>query len=370
MKHLPLLIVISTILLLILIVLPSLAYASDSWIAESPMPISIGLSGSNVAFVDDKMYIVVSGSIFEYNWDTSTWVNRTRVPTDVYYSSIVTCQNKIYLIGSVIERTFCVNLVYDPAIDTWETKASMPQTVQGYTANVVSNKIYLIGGVFVVGAGRFDAMSTNWVYVPSDDSWHGMAPLLTAVGDYASAVMDGKIYVIGGISDIGYTNLVQIFDPGENKWTYGTPMPSVMARMSAVATMGINAEKRIYVFGGRTLGNEWGKHPTVDWTQVYDPQIGNWSIGAPMPVAKYGLPLANFDDKLYLVGEDGEFSWQEYTPEDYSLSGSPLPTGPNLTPAATPHPTPSTSIPELFPWSILFSVVLMVLVLFLIKRRR
>jgi hypothetical protein len=133
-----------------------------------------------------------------------------------------------------------------------------------------------------------------------------------AVDWYASAVVDNKIYVIGGSG----VNLTQIYDPKTNTWNYGTPIPSDLYGSSGAATTGIMAPKRIYVLGGGTM------LPSSQ-NYIYDPEKNEWSEGADMPTYRQCLGVAVVDDILYAIG--GGSTWahwyfganERYTPVGY-----------------------------------------------------
>ncbi len=73
------------------------------------------------------------------------------------------------------------NEVYDPATDTWQTEASMPTPRADLSASVVNGKIYLVGGMEYSSKSPF-YVETNVteVYDPSTNIWSTAAsmPLL------------------------------------------------------------------------------------------------------------------------------------------------------------------------------------------------
>ena len=70
----------------------------------------------------------------------------------------------------------------------------MPTARAGMQANVVNGKIYVIGGEESDGV-----VAVNEVYHPVTDTWSTKTSIPTPVSAYASAVVDEKIYVIGGL---------------------------------------------------------------------------------------------------------------------------------------------------------------------------
>ncbi len=102
-----------------------------------------------------------------------------------------------------------------------------------------------------------------------------------------------------------FTSRVQIYDPENDSWTYGQPAPQKVISATAGVTSGILAPKRIYVCGvteyigiGTTLGQ---KVPPVI-NQIFDPETGNWTLGASPTINRLDMAIAVIGDKLYVLG--------------------------------------------------------------------
>jgi hypothetical protein len=77
----------------------------------------------------------------------------------------------------------------------------------------------------------------------------------------------------------------------------------------------VNETKRIYVIGGKQ------NLDAVNLTQIYDPTKDTWTLGTPMPTARYSLGVAVLNNTLYAIG--GREGWfgapnsaanEQYTP--------------------------------------------------------
>ena len=305
--------------------------AEDSWTTMAEMPTERSAPG--VAAVNGKIYVIGGyGNGYltineEYDPATNTWTTKKSMPTIRTSFAIAVYQNKVYVIGGRSgvagyygELRCGVNEVYDPATDTWETKASMPTNRSALCANVVDGKIYLIGGLETpVSSGPNVSVLTE-VYDPATDSWTTKKPIPTGVYYYASAVVDNKIYVIGGSRrpSAETPNLNQIYDPETDTWSYGKPLPTPVTDAAAGATTGVWAPKRIYVIGGR-INYSWDG---TNINQVYDPENDSWTVGASMPTARYHLAVAVVNDILYAIGGTPMFNLpldnyavnEQYTP--------------------------------------------------------
>lgn len=267
----------------------------NSWEPKASMPEAIG--GVKAAAVNGKIYVIGGEANFEYNPDTDNWTTKKPMPTARSSFEIAVYQNKIYAIGGSSGWTqetgtiySDVNEVYDPATDTWETKAPIKTMRTGLEANVVNGKIYLIGGYLRENYTVSNTTSSlNEVYDVASNSWATKEPVPYPAYDYASAVVNNKIYIIGW-------NRTQIYYPETDSWSQSTPSPTAVIGAVAAATTGIRAPKRIYVISG-IQGID-----TSNITQVYNPENESWMLGEPMPTARGGLTVAVVNDLLYAIG--------------------------------------------------------------------
>ena len=296
--------------------LPLVRAAEDFWTTKTPMPTARAILGA--AVVDAKIYAIggYNRSYLSTNelYDpvTDTWVTKAPMPSHRIDFAIAVVDNKIYVIGGTLGNQVetGLNEVYDPVTDTWENRTAMPTPRLGLDANVVNGKIYLIGGGDAAGFSIFN-FSENEVYDPATDTWTTKEPIPIPVHYYASAVLDNKIYVIGGGG--GPSNHTQIYDTETNTWTSGTPIPTKVRGAVAGATTGAMAPKRIYV-----MGNEW---TSEHLNQVYDPEADIWTTGTTMPTPRFALAIAVLNDVLYAIGGyDGtnhSGANEMYTPAGY-----------------------------------------------------
>ncbi len=295
------------------IILYAFASAGDSWVIKGPMPTA--RAGMGVAVVNGKIYVIGGfghltgdlGNNEEYDPLTGRWTGKTPLPTLRLEFGIAVCQNKIYVIGGQTNGSVVtgVNEVYDPATDSWETKASMPIARAYVDANTVNGKIYLVGGLYQppIFGGVTTYYNETQVYDPATDTWTVGSPIPTPTGGYTSAVIDNKIYLIGG-GEGGPSNRTQIYDTITDTWTTGKPLPVAQRFMAAAATSGVNAPKRLYVIGGYSYSDI-----SDGLNQIYDPQTDNWTSGTNMPTPRGSLAVAVVNDVLYALG--GAYSYSD-----------------------------------------------------------
>jgi N-acetylneuraminic acid mutarotase len=141
-------------------------------------------------------------------------------------------------------------------------------------------------------------------------SWFLMQQMPHQQNEAATAVLEGKIYVIGGFETDGEPiTRVQIYDPTFNKWSQGTPLKEGVHHAGAAVAGG-----KIYLVGG--FRNPFQKRDPVDHVWAFDPATKNWEAKAPLPAPRGALMVAAIGDKIYAIGG-----------EHYRPKGTPVPEG-------------------------------------------
>ena len=205
------------------------------------------------------------------------------------------------------------------AEDSWTRLEPMPTAREGLGVAVVDGKIYAIGGS--AGSGPLD---TNEMYDPATNTWVSKQPMPSARGRFGITVYQNKIYVMGGASQSRFTDANEVYDPATDTWETKASMPA--GGRSELAVNAVNG--KIYAIGGYCLGTYW---IPSNLTEVYDPVTDTWTTNAEMPTAVYGCISAVVDNKIYVI-ENGRSVTiprlnQIYDTETDTWSyGQPIPT--------------------------------------------
>lgn len=118
--------------------------------------------------------------------------------------------------------------------------------------------------------------------------WRTLAPMPTPRYDFGTAVVDGKVYAIGGFS--GSTLAVnEMFDPETGSWTEKAPMPTPRALLVVAAVQG-----KIYAIGGAHWTGPGYDGEYSYATEEYDPATDSWSRKSDLPLdPPFGSSLGN-----------------------------------------------------------------------------
>jgi len=166
----------------------------------------------------------------------------------------------------------------------WEEKAPVSLARNAYDGvEVLDGKLYLIGG-------WKDSTSYNLAerYDPASNQWETLAVMSVARAAVATAVLNGKLYAIGGA---GHSS-VEIFDLTTGQWSTGPALPAAVSHGTAITVNG-----KILLAGGRNAADQ-----KVNQLLELDPGTNQWSQKAAMPTARYGLKLVLFEGKVWAIG--------------------------------------------------------------------
>lgn len=198
---------------------------------------------------------------------------------------------------------------YEPGADRWQRLATLPEARHHIALAAAGGLIHAVGG-FSGGFPNWRAQATTHVYDPATDRWREGVPLPYASAEGVFAGIGGRLYLVGGrvreheaarhFNEHADTALGLAFDPARGRWSQIAPAPT--ARNSAAAAV---IEGRLFVVGGRqALKQADGSLRQVNLAQleVYDPATDRWTTRAPMPLAQGGLAAAAHGGRLYVFG--------------------------------------------------------------------
>jgi N-acetylneuraminic acid mutarotase len=171
----------------------------------------------------------------------------------------------------------------------WMLKTDMP------TARFIAGSAVVDGKIYVVGGAPRSGGITNIVeeYDPAADTWTRRANMPTSRQGVCAAAVDGIVYAIGGNggahNNVNFAT-VEAYDPTTDTWTKKTDMPTPRTLMAVVT-----ADGKIYVMGG---DEQTDPLPF----EVYDPATDTWTRKADMPTARFALAADVVDGKIYVFG--------------------------------------------------------------------
>ncbi len=140
---------------------------------------------------------------------------------------LIALLSTIFLIGfafnNFLQQTSAVTPDDSSAVSrgNWTTKAPIESARYHVEPAVLNGKLYAVGGWNV--CTPFAILES---YDQGLDSWTQHAPMKTARGAHGVGVLNGLLYAVGGSVDCGvYTASVEAYDPATNTWSTRSSLP-------------------------------------------------------------------------------------------------------------------------------------------------
>jgi N-acetylneuraminic acid mutarotase len=270
---------------------------------------------------------VCLGSATSLEAAESSWSTKSPLPTARFGLTTCVVDGKIYALGggdSVYSPFLSAVEIYDPAMDSWTTGLPMANARAGHAAAVVAGKIYVMGGAYEFQTST----ATVDEYDPATGTWTPKTAMPIDRVFHCAGAVGGKIYVFGGCRYVAHANVgnptcVDIYDPATDTWAKKGTMRSPRAFAATVVVNG-----KIYVFGGiaGSIAN-----PPVSTADMYDPATDTWKPIAGF-VARAGSGVCAVDSKIYLMGS-GSMQGNLSRTDIYDTATDTWQTGPTLSKA-------------------------------------
>ncbi len=295
----------TSLILIFLILLQIPIPAQNGWTQIASMQTYI--AGGGVCKINDSIYVIggITGDPWGNFWEVDlnqifdpvnkTWSTRAVMPSARAFHYITSVDNKtIYAFGGGYPVRRDTNEVYNMINNTWSTKKCLPFPWAGMAGAVVDGKIYLMGGNLT---GR-----QCYQYDPELDSCIEKASLPPdgCAGPFSVTVYNGLIYAFGGTDNYPDTALsaVCIYDPQTDVWTKAaTEMPTARYFLKTFLI-----EDKIYAIGGCNHSNS-----SLAAVEVFDPDKKTWESLPDMPESSTKFGGTVYDNKIYIFG--GTYDW-------------------------------------------------------------
>jgi len=189
------------------------------------------------------------------------------------------------------------------------TRNGVSYARQEHGAALVGNDIYVLGGILPWNGTTFPTTNIVQKYNLGTGIWTETAPMPAALNHVNVAVVDDKIYYLGGMeaiettTDIAYWNATgksAVYDPSVNKWTVLPSMPEGRAIGSAAT---IVVGDTIYLPGGLLNTNTtYDQEGSVSMFTSYNVKTKKWTILPDLPAPRDHAGKGTYLDMLYILG--------------------------------------------------------------------
>lgn len=245
-----------------------------------------------------------------YNPEKNTWRNASKPPIEFHHFQPVTYDGKILIICAMTgpfpkEKPLARVLIYDPANDAWSWGHEIPETRRRGSAGVVlvDGRIYVVGGIVNGHIGGY----VKWVdqYDPSTGEWMKLKDAKNKRDHFQCAFLDGKIYAAGGRTTSQETGQlfdltvpeVDVYELKNARWSQlKEDLPTPRAGNSTAAV-----GKDIVVAGGESTAHQHA-HTEVE---AWDTEKECWHDYPPLNRGRHGTSLILHNNYIYTCSGSG-----------------------------------------------------------------
>jgi N-acetylneuraminic acid mutarotase len=255
-------------------------------------------------FADLGLGTGASTLVQAYDIAADRWSEVTPLPEPLHHPMAATVDGALYVVGgfagSFGQRAPVDSVwAYDPVADRWARRASLPAPVGAGAVAVLDGRLYVLGGERrrpSGGPGDYESVADVSVYDPRTDRWEVLPPMRYRRDHLVAGAINGRVYAAGGrdrpILDLP---VVEEYDPATRTWRERAPIPTGRSG-SAGAVLG----DKLYVFGGE--GNPASPRGVFAEVEVYDPATDTWTQVDVMPTPRHGLGAVTVGQRIYLPG--------------------------------------------------------------------
>ena len=293
---------------------------SDAWspVANLPFPNGGGVTHAGITTDGTNLFLASgyisntdgTGQVFgtrqvwRYNVASDTYTRLPDLPVERAAGQLQYVGGKLHYFGGT-NKARTVDVADHYVLDygafvaggspTWGSAAPFPNPRHHMGSAVLDGRIYAVGGQHRHDGNAIPQASVH-SYDPTSDTWTEHASMPRALSHIAVALQEGQIVVLGGESAPPSDRVadVTVYDPASNTWTPSTPLPQLRKSGVGVSLGGI----LYYSTGANASG------PTaVTYRGVPDDGVPNeppvasfaWSASGPLALAVDGSGASDAD---------------------------------------------------------------------------
>lgn len=233
-------------------------------------------------------------------YDGTGWRLGAPIPTPRQMSGAAADGKLVYVVGGSDDTTDLTAVeAYDPVTDKWATMPALPQGRSDFGVAIADARLLAVGGM-----SDGDALKSVAALDLTTATWTALPDLGTARHGAAVAAVGKTVYAIGGST--GASN--QITASAESlKLAPRKPQPAAewrllpdapTARLMMASTV---LDGKIFVAGGML-----GHAETLDTFESYDPKTGDWETLPSLPVPLHHATATAYRGEVVVIGGASE----------------------------------------------------------------
>uniref|UniRef100_A0A096LRQ1 Si:ch211-63p21.8 n=1 Tax=Poecilia formosa TaxID=48698 RepID=A0A096LRQ1_POEFO len=214
---------------------------------------------------------------YSYNPVTNTWKRLADMQEPRSNFSLVVHEERLYAIGGDKEidaNTDSVEM-YKPDSNSWSLVHPLDQTLSGYGVSALNGGIFISGGFNC----KYVCLVSMVLYHPERGSVY-LADMSFDRAQHCMEALRGRLYVAGGVCNLRkfYTNQLacEVYDPVTDSWADFSSLP-----VPHVGSASAVLEEKLYVLGGYCQ-DDYSESGLV---HRFDPGLQRWETMGKLPGA-------------------------------------------------------------------------------------
>lgn len=209
--------------------------ATDTWATQASLPVEI--SGASAYSIDNAVYLFTGNTVWMYNPDGDVWIKKGTAPTQITDYASTVAGSKVYFIGNHMPL-----LIFDSVSGNWSQGGYSPRMAANGAAAATSGEFapkriyfFTVAQYGWVPYGKTDTSGasrrTTFIYNTESDNWSAGTPMPYYRTDFKVAVLNDRLYAIGGYTWVGVSGNVTVcatvdeYTPGYYGQTAPTSTP-------------------------------------------------------------------------------------------------------------------------------------------------
>jgi serine/threonine protein kinase/N-acetylneuraminic acid mutarotase len=232
-------------------------------------------------------------------FDGNSWTPGAPIPTPRQMLAAASDGKLVYAVGGTNGADLTTVEAYDPAANTWTSLPPLPKARSDLGATITEGRLVVLGGVssgqVLKNVSTFDLMTKTW---------SGLPDMATARHGMSVAAVEESVYAIGGSTDVGddqITLSAEVLKLPARK-TQPTPpwhsLPDAPTARLMMASAVLN--NKIWIMGGLQNGT------ALTTVESYDPRTGAWQNEPSLPVPLHHAAAATYHGEVVILGGSGD----------------------------------------------------------------
>ncbi len=233
-------------------------------------------------------------------FDGNTWTLGAPIPTPRQLLAAASDGKLMYAVGGTSgDSDLTMVEAYDPAAKTWTSLPGLPTARSDLGVAITDGRLVAVGGVsggqVLKSVSVFDLMTKAWA---------GLPDMATARHSMAVDSVEKSVYAIGGSTAVGDGQVVSTAEvlklPARkiqpaSQWRTLPDAPTARLMMAWAVL-----NDKIWIMGGLRNG------VALTTVESYDPRTGAWETGPPLPIPLHHAAAATYRGEVVLLGGASE----------------------------------------------------------------